>query len=470
MVKKKKIPKPQKLTKKQKLKEIKHKARRKSIKEGIYASARGSFGERYIAPFAIALNTSNPLVALLGAISGLFGPFSQIIGSKQMFKKSRKKIISRNMLKETFIWLFFIIIAVLFYKNIIIGILPIALLLVFAFYILFNHLLWPAYISWVGDIVDEKYRGRWLSKRTLIIEFASIIFAISAAFLLDYFKKQELLMVGFIILFALALVARFRCYRIYTKQYFPKIKIRKKDYFTFWQFLKKSRKTNFGKFARYRTLLAIAHGITGPLIAIYLLRNLEFNYVSYMAIILSAVVYSVLVLNLWGRMIDLYGSYKVLLITSLILPLIPFAWVLSPSKLYLVLVPSLLGGIAWAGFTLAERNFIYDNLSIQKRGLGFSYYNMIVGIGLAIGAGISALLLKFLNITWIEPVILIFLIGGVLRIIVVLFGIKKTKEIKKKKKLKNFKQFERFIIRQAKPILIEEVHEIYEIKDYLSEK
>ena len=72
--------------------------------------------------------------------------------------------------------------------------------------------------------------------------------------------------------------------------------------------------------------------------------------------------------------------------TSIIVPITPILWVLSPSPIYLILVPSLIGGIAWAGFDLATVNFIYDNVSKEKRGLASSYFNLMTGIGIALAA------------------------------------------------------------------------------------
>ena len=67
-------------------------ARTQSIKEGVFASAKSAFGDSYISPFAIAINSSNSMVALLSSISGLLGPLSQIFGSKLIEKYERKKI------------------------------------------------------------------------------------------------------------------------------------------------------------------------------------------------------------------------------------------------------------------------------------------------------------------------------------------------------------------------------------------
>ena len=52
---------------------------------------------------------------------------------------------------------------------------------------------------------------------------------------------------------------------------------------------------------------------------------------------------------------------------------------------------------------------------------------------------------------------------------VVGFWIPRLKEIKKEKSLEKFKDFEHLILREARPTLIEDIHEISAIKDYLKE-
>lgn len=452
------------------IKERKYLARRYSIKEGIFASAKASFGDRFVSPFAIAINASSSLVVLLSAVSGLLGPLSQTFGSKLIEKYSRKKIILKSVFFESLAWLPLIIISILFYKGILTNTLPFLLLLSFSLYIILTNIGHPAWFSWMGDIIGEKYRGRFFSKRNLITGFVSIILAVSASFFLDYTKKNNWIMFGFIILFSLALLSRLICWRTFKKQYEPKIKLKKGYYFSFWDFVIQAPKNNFGKFSLFRAILQFSTSISGPLLVVYLLRNLEFNYATYMIIILAGTLFSLAVLELWGKFADKYGNYKVLYLTSILIPTIPILWILSPSPIYLILVPSLISGISWAGFNLTASNFIYDNVSPQKRGLASSYYNMLNGIGIFLGAGLGALLIKFLTISFIEPILMIFLIGAVARMIVVFIFLPKVKEIRKTKRLISSKALKNIILKEAGPTLHEEVHEIISIKKYLEMK
>lgn len=450
--------------------ELKHKARRYSIQEGIFASAKEAFGTNYVSPFAIAINMSNSLVAMLSSVAGIFGPISQMFGSRLIEKHSRKKVLRKKVFLEALMWIPLIIIAILFYKGIITNILPVFLIFFFSLYVMLANMGYPAWFSWMGDIIDEKYRGRWFSKRNLLSGFVSLVLAISASFFLDYFKKNDWTMFGFIILFSLALIARLISWRILKKQYEPKIKLKKGYHFSFMEFLIKAPKNNFGRFAIFRACFAFSTSISSAVVAIYLLRTLQLSYSYYMIILFSATVFSLIVMELWGKIADKYGNYFVLVITTILIPLIPIAWILSTSLFYLIIVPGVIRGVSWAGFNLASGNFIYDNVSKQKRGLAISYFNVLMGIGVFLGAGLGALLIKFLNTKTIEPIIMIFLIGTIVRMIVVFWWVPKFREIKKIKKFDGFRSLKNLVLKEAKPTINEEIHQLISIKKYINTK
>src|SRR3989339_89093 len=198
-------------------------------------------------------------------------------------------------------------------------------------------------------------------------------------------------------------------------------------------------------------------------------RYLQFIYSIYMAITLSLTLFSLFVLGLWGKFADLYGNYRVLCITTIFIPTIPILYILSPSPIYLILIPSLIGGISWAGFDLVARNFVYDNVRRENRGLIVSYYNLLIGIGTFLGAGLGAFLIKFLTVSFIEPIVLIFILDSLLRMAVVFYWVPKIKEVKETKKLSR-RKIKNLLFKQTKPILMEEVQQIMSIKEYMEKK
>jgi len=450
-----------------KIEELKHQARNLSITEGIFATAKDSFGHQYVSPFAIAINSSSSMVAMITSINGLIDPLSQMFGSRLIGEYSRKRILLTTVFLEALMWIPFIAIAILYYQNILTGLLPLLVLISFGLYAVFKGLGHPAWFSWIGDIVDEKNRGRWFSKRALVIGFVSVALVIAAAFLLDYSKRNGLTMIGFITLFSLALISRLICLKSLKKSYEPKIKLKKSSYFSFWDFLKKSPKNNFGKIAIFRFLFTFATAISSPLLAVYLLRNLEFSYTIYMIITFAGTAFALIVMELWGKFADRYGNYLTLCIASGLISILPFLWILNSSPIYLIFIPSTISGIAWAGLHLTEKNFIYDNVSPQKRGFAVSYYNLFWGAGIFLGAGLGAILIEFIKTDFIKPIILIFIIGGIVRALIALWWLPKMKEIRRTEKFTGSRAFKEIFLKGAAPTIHEEVSEIIHISKYL---
>src|SRR4030042_4104281 len=365
--------------KSKKLIELRHKARRNSIKEGCFSAIKTSLGESYITPFAIAINSSNFLIGMLSSISGLVGPISQLFSSRLIEKYKRKKIILAATLYEGLAWIPLILISFLFYKGAFISFLPFLLLIFFSLHIIIGSIISPSWFSWTGDLVDEDYRGKWFSKRNFILGFVSIIFTILAALFLDFLKKQGKIMFGFMILFFLAILARFISRQYFKKIYEPKLKLKKADYFSFWQFIKKAPKNNFGRYVLFKTVMVFAVFIASPFFTVYMLRNLNFSYVTFMLIVLSQTFFGLLTIKQWGRFADKYGNYEVIKLTIVLISISPALWLISSSPIFLIFVPSLIGGVGWAGFNLAAGNFIYDSVSPEKRGLAVSYHNLLYG-------------------------------------------------------------------------------------------
>jgi len=450
--------------------DLKKSARKASITEGIFASAKGSVGDRFIAPFAIAINTSSPMVALLTSISGLLGPLSQLSGSKAIEKKSRKKILLGAISLEALVWIPLIVLAFLFYKGIYVNTLPFLLLFFFALFTILANYGSPAWFSWMGDIVNKNKRGIFFSKRNLIVGFIAIVFSVSASFFLDYFEVRGWTMFGFMVLFGLAIVMELFRIKSFKEQYEPRIKLKKGYYFSFWKFLKNSPKNNFGKLSIYRFFLTLVTTIPASLIAVYLLRHLNLSYSTYIIILLAGTLTSLIIIELLGKFSDKYGNYRLIQLSSITMIFLPALWIANSNPFYLIFVPSTISGITWAAFHLAEGNFIYDNVSQSKRGLAVTYYNIFRGFGIFLGALIGAALIKYLTITFVAPIIFIFIIGSVLRFFVVVIGIRRVREIRHKEKFKGIRSISDLVLKEGKETIHEEVREIIHIGKYLKVK
>jgi MFS family permease len=426
--------------------------------DGSFSSLMSSISNSFIIPFALALGASNFFIGMLSSFKGLAGPIAQLSSLHLMEKSSRKKIVLFMILLQALMIIPLILLGIMFWFNVWKDYLPALLILFYSLHIGFGAVAGPIWFSWMGDLVPEKRRGRYFSKRSRVIGFVAIVSVLLAGFLLDFFKTKGLVLIGFSVLFSIAMVARMVSLSVLARQYHPKFKLEKGYYFSFRNFLSHSYKNNFGRFALFFGLMYFAVNIASPFFAVYMLEELEFSYILFTVITLSAGVFSLLFIPFWGKFSDRYGNHLVLKICSLFIPLYPFLWLVSGHPLYLILVPSLVGGIFWGGFNLAAFNFIYDSVEPQHRALCSSYVNVLMGIGLFFGGLVGGGIAKFVSWEFMGSIFFtVFLVSGIVRVLVVFNLMPYIKEIREMKRPE-------FLIREAR--YVENLgHEFYDFRD-----
>ena len=170
------------------VKKEKQNARSISIKEGSASSAASGFGDSFIIQFAQFIGSNAVHIGLISAFSGLLSPIAQFFGNKMMEKLTRKKIVTRFVLTQSLLWLPLAIISILYWKNILQGFLPWLLILVYTLIAISGGLVHPAWFTWMGDLVDEKERGKYFSKRNVYTGLVGIIVAILGSLIVQKFE------------------------------------------------------------------------------------------------------------------------------------------------------------------------------------------------------------------------------------------------------------------------------------------
>ena len=417
-----------------------------SVKEGSLASVSTGFGLSYFPAFALAMNATASQVGILHAVIGLLPGIVQLKGSQLLEKFSRKSIVLWGVMLQILILLPMILTGYLFFKGV-----PYMVWVFIGLVGLFyaagatNH---PAWFSWMGSLVPEKDRGRYFSRRNRITGFFSVLNMILGAVILDGAKKVgaaygEVLgftILGFGVLFFLASLVRFYSWFFLMRQYEPRLKVRKKDYFSFWQFLKRAPYTPFGRFTIFRGLLSVAIGIAAPFWAVYMLRDLGFSYIWFIAVVISGTLFQLMFLPLLGTFSDKFGNVKLMKTSAGFIFIAPLLWMVSALisdplavRLYLLFVPAIVSGFAFAGYNLATNNYVYDAVCLQKRGFGVSYMGLLVGIGTFVGAGIGSLI-AWIGVSFMSTILFIFLLSAIGRVLVVSFGARYLNEVREVKK------------------------------------
>lgn len=419
--------------------QLKEKTKNLSIKEGINYSIMDGAGLRYISPYALSLGANNHQIGLLTSIPSLIGNFSQLLTSKLIEKHSRKKIILFGVFMQALMWLPLLIIGYLyFFKDLKSSLIVNLVILIYTLITFFGAFASPAWNSLMRDVVD-KDSGKYFGKRNKITGLVVLIVMLISGLILNFFKQKDDIILGFAILLGIALISRLISARLISRHYEPPLKLENGYYFSFISFLKQMWKNNFGKFTLFSSLIMFATAISSPFFTVYMLKDLNLNYLIYTLINLASPLSTLLFMPIWGKIIDRFGNLRVLRWTGALIPLIPFLWVISafiiplpPNFLfsYLIII-ELFSGIVWAGFNLTSVTFIYDAVSKQRLALCVAYYNILSGIGVFVGATLGGLFSSWdIHFLGMNTVLLIFLISAVARLIVYLLMIPKIKEVR----------------------------------------
>ncbi len=389
---------------------------RKSLKLSVLDAAAFSamlgLTQNYITPFALALKATTAQVGLLASVPSFTTALSQLAAPKLSQRAgSRKGFILPVAFGHALMWLPILLIPYVFPGPKVwwlIGFVTLSGVL--------SSIANPAWGSMMADLVPEEVRGRYFSFRGRIAGFISLVFSLIAGGVLQLFTGN--VFVGFSIIFAGAMLFRLLSLYFLSGMYEPPISYGKEGGQSLLYMVGHLGSSNLGRFIIYVALVNFATNIAAPFFAVYMLRDLKFNYVTYMLIIAFNAIANLVFLTFWGRRADRAGNIKVIRVTSFLLPFVPLVWLGSPNMYYLM-GAEILSGFAWSGFNLAIVNFVYDASEPENRTKYIALFNSIVLVASCLGALTGGYLAPHLPPVLGYQLRTLFTISGVLRGLVV---------------------------------------------------
>jgi MFS family permease len=391
--------------------------------ESIFASCYSGFTADYITPYALVLKATTRAIGFLSAFPFLASSIAQLKSADIAERmKSRKKPINIFVLIHTLLLVPVILIPYLFKIQ------PVIFLIIFVtLSVGFNAFTGPIYSGLLSEYIPYKMRGRYFGWRNKIMLIVIISVSLIAGLILQYFRHSVLK--GFLIIFCLALVCRFISWYFLTRLHEPVFRFDKDSYFSFSDFVKNFKNSNFGKFVLFVSGMQFCVNLAGPFFPVFMLRDLKFNYIIYTIVVTTVTAIQIFTIGRWGRCADWVGNIRVLKFTSLIIASLPLWWIINQNPAYLVFA-QLLSGFAWAGFNLCTANFIYDAVTPSKRIRCFGYFNVFVGLAVFLGAGIGGYLANSLPNIFGYKILTLFFISSALRFLVVFLLSPKIKEVR----------------------------------------
>jgi MFS family permease len=282
-----------------------------------------------------------------------------------------------------------------------------------------------SWMSWLAALVPPKLRGRYYSIRNIVCSLANLLCLPITSFIVSHWRGSEIAGYGIVLgIGIIAGLASLGC------QHFMR-DINPQDYQTkqqqqeslFVGLTASLEDPNLVIFLIYFALWAFAVNLSTPFFNLYMLDNLDLDltWVTLFSSLASGA--NMLMLLVWGRLIDRFGNRRLLIVAGLVIAMMPLFWLLTglaqvQAQLWIWLVVfHLIWGGTWAAIDLGNNNIQIAIVPIEHHATFFAIAAAVAGISGALGATAGGLLAQYAHY---EGILGVFSLSAMLRLVAIL--------------------------------------------------
>ncbi len=397
---------------------------RVSFWDGIFASCMLGFTTEFLTPYALALKATVSQIGALSALPNLFSSLGQLKSADVSERcRSKKKVIVFFVLLHALMGIPIILTPYVF-KGFEIP----ALIVSVTLFTSFNGFSLPVWQSLMSDYLPSRKRGSYFGWRARILGIVTVISMLSAGGILQVFRAAPLR--GFLVIFSIAFVCRAASWYFLTRMYEPPFHSREGAYFSFIEFLRRARESNFARFVLLAASLNFSVYLASPFFSVFMLRDLKFPYITYTVLMTTVSLSSIFTISKWGKISDKSGNLRIIKACALCIATIPLWWLINHHPAYLLCI-QVFSGCVWVGFNLCALNFVYDAASPAKRTRCLAYYNVCNGLAICMGSLAGGGLARILPSLGGYRLLSLFVFSSICRFTVafLLRGIKEVRQV-----------------------------------------
>ena len=159
-------------------------------------------------------------------------------------------------------------------------------------------------------------------------------------------------------------------------------------------------------FCIFTAIWTFSINIAGPFFSVYMVQDLNASAAIVGVTSIIATMSSIPAQKFFGPLADKWGARKLMMVTSLIIPILPFLWFIT-SEPWHVYPINVLGGAIWAGYNIAAFNFLLSVSPADQRARYTAIYQIAVTGSIALGAALGGVIANYWGLSFI------FLISGI---------------------------------------------------------
>jgi MFS family permease len=253
----------------------------------------------------------------------------------------------------------------------------------------FANLTVPAWMPLTADIVPVAWRGRYFSARGMSMVVASTLMTLAVGQLITGMPSPAGYQIAMGLSFVVGMASTYAFWRI-DESVAPSVDPSKSaaPRPSTWKLLRDQ--PLFVTLCAGAALWNFSVNLGGPFFNVYLVERLGAT-ASVVGIL--SVVASLAALpghRLFGPLADRWGPQRVLVLTGLLIPLLPFAWLVVRAP-WQVAPIHVIGGFLWAGYGIAAFNTQLFFTPEERRARYTAVYQVVILLALSAGAGIGSI-------------------------------------------------------------------------------
>ncbi len=258
----------------------------------------------------------------------------------------------------------------------------------------FNYLGSPAWTSLTGDIVPIERRGVYFGSRNFIMGAAGIVTVLFVGEMITRIGGPQGYQASMGLAFVIGMVATYSYNRIRDPHPLPlpKKEPTAADGMPALVFIREMfHHPGFVAFSLTSVLWNLALNVAGPFFNVYMVRVLN---VTPTMIAVNSVAYAIasiavqLIVRPWA---DRIGARRMQLISGLLIPILPFCWLLVHNG-WEVIPINIASGALWGIYNLAAFSLMFDVTPAAQRARYSAIYQLAVMVALAVGAAIGGVM------------------------------------------------------------------------------
>lgn len=264
-------------------------------------------------------------------------------------------------------------------------------------------------------LVPRRRRGLYFANRNRVLTLVQLVAALAAGRCLDTFAGKALLI--FSAIWGMCGFVRTLGGWLMSRQYEPPaVLARVEEGGRFIDFLRQLPHHAFGRFVLAFSLLNFAANVSAPFFAVYMLNDLELNYLQYTILTIIPSLVVITTMPFWGRLCDRIGYVMPMRLFMTIIVGLPLVWVITHNYWHLVMV-QMFAGLAWGGMNMASFNYTLDAVGSTNRLRSIAYLNVVSSFFICFGSVTGGLLAPVLPQFTSSPIHGIFVASVLMRLV-----------------------------------------------------